>query len=121
MAAHPTKNGVCYNLAVSPWTFEYRDMSFAFSSRAHRDRFADSVTSRCHWLNDSLARRFKVTCEIEELALVQLYLMIETRGFYMVIDGKVMTCPDSLVFRGRLDSGSGSGMPSRRTTERLIG
>ena len=94
--ANLTKHGVCYNLKESPFFFSYRGMVFFFSSRAHMHKFMDNVTSREHWLNDSLSRRFKCTVDLPILADIQLYATVETRGFYIQCDGTEYTSPSQV-------------------------
>ena len=116
-----TRYGVCYDLADTPFTCEWRCIEFHFSTRAHQERFMDSVSTRVHWLNDSLGKRFRVPVDAGDLAAIQLYQMIENRGFHVVMGGEVITCPEDLVFRGRLHSVSGSRTQSVPSTEPLLG
>ena len=116
-----TRYGVCYDLADTPFTCEWGQMEFHFSTHAHQIKFMDNVSTRVHWLNDSLAKRFKVPVDVGDLAAIQLYRMIENRGFYVIVGGEVRTCPDEVVFRGRLHSARGSRMPSAPSTEPLLG
>lgn len=79
-----TRSGICYNLKDSPFRVEYKGFMFYFSSLAHRDNFAERVNGRVEWLNDSLSRRFHVRIDTGMLALFQLYMQVETRGFYVI-------------------------------------
>ena len=116
-----TRYGVCYDLADTPFTAEWRCIEFHFSTRAHQEKFMDSVSTRVHWLNDSLGKRFRVPVDVSDLAAIQLYQMIENRGFHVVMGGEVFTCPADLVFRGRLHSASASRTRSAPSTEPLLG
>lgn len=116
-----TRYGVCYDLAGTPFTCEWGGIEFHFSTRAHQEKFMDSVSTRVHWLNDSLGKRFRVPVDAGDLAAVQLYQMIENRGFHVVMGGEVFTCPAGLVFRGRLRSASDSRTRSVPSTEQLLG
>lgn len=81
--AELTRNGVCYDLEASPYTFGWRDYRFHFSSEPHRRRFMERVRERELWLNDSMTRRFKYRADFSLLAVFQLYSQVETRGFYV--------------------------------------
>lgn len=76
-----SKNGVCYTLPDSPYTYEWRGMVYFFSSEPHRAKFIREVRKREEWLDDSLSRRFKCSVHLPILADVQLYAQVETRGF----------------------------------------
>lgn len=78
-----TKNGVCYDLKESPFTYEWRGIVYFFSSNMHRNHFKRDVVKKEEWLEDSLTRRFKCTVRLPILADIQLYTQIETRGFYV--------------------------------------
>ena len=116
-----TRYGVCYDLRKSPFVASYGRMDLHFSTRAHMERFMDGVTSRVHWLNDSLSRRFRVPVRADELAVIQLYQMIENRGFLVLVDGEGFSCPDDLEFRGLLRSAGDSRQPSGHSTQPLLG
>ncbi len=79
-----SRNGVCYDLTATPYTYEWRDITYHFSSESHRRKFVDNVRAKEMWLNDSLSRRFKCTVDLPIVADIQLYTQVETRGFYIV-------------------------------------
>ena len=81
-----TKYGVCYDLTQTPYRYEWRGITYCFSSRLHMKHFVRDVTTREEWLDDSLSRRFKCTCHLPILADIQLYANVETRGFHIVTD-----------------------------------
>ena len=78
-------NGICYDLANSPYTFTRLGYVFCFSSPLHLKRFKDAYSEREKWACDSLSRRFRCELDARLLADFQLYEKIETRG-YCVID-----------------------------------
>lgn len=89
-----SKNGVCYDLRESPYTLEWRGITYHFSSESHRRKYMLNVRERELWLNDSLSRRFRITVDLPYVADVQYYAMIETRGFYIITnDGAEYTAP----------------------------
>lgn len=81
--ASNNKSPVCYDLSNSPFYTVRNDFKFYFSSIKHKEKFDREVEERELWLNDSLSRRFKVPIIADILADVQLYTMIEGRGFYI--------------------------------------
>ena len=81
-----SKNGVCYDIRNSPYTFEWRGICYFFSSENHRSKFIRGVRSKELWLDDSLSRRFECSVHLPILADIQLYTQVETRGFYIQTD-----------------------------------
>lgn len=77
----PTKNGIEYNLNVSPYKCTWRGLEFFFSSAIHLQKFQDKLDTRIEWLNDSMSRRFHFSVEADYIAVIQLYCQVETRGF----------------------------------------
>lgn len=97
MTSSLTAHGVCYDIRNSPFTYERHGMTFFFSSHSHRVKFKREVQKREEWLQDSLTRRFKCTMAIPEVADIQLYTMVESRGFYITTaDGAEYTRPESI-------------------------
>lgn len=92
-------NGVCYDLSRSPYTAQYKDFTFAFSTPRNKRKFEDNVMARVEWLEDSLTRRFHFHVSLPMLAAFQLYDQIEKRGFYVEMGG-VPLCRESVVFAG---------------------
>ena len=94
-----TRNGVCYNLQETPYTYEWRGITYHFSSPNHRAKFIRELKKKEMWLNDSLSRRFKVTVKMEILADIQLYTQVETRGFYIITNDQCeYTSPQQMLF-----------------------
>lgn len=81
-----TRYGVAYNLPASPYRYTWGDKTYHFSTNGHMERFKRLINERREWLNDSLSRRFKVCMHADELAVLQLYMQVETRGFYVAQD-----------------------------------
>lgn len=95
-----TKNGVCYDLSVSPYVFYIRGFELHFSSGSHLDKFKQTWQMKIDWLNDSLSRRFHFDLIFDDLAILNTYRQIETRGFYVIYGGKVYTCPGNIKLYG---------------------
>ena len=93
-----TKHGVCYNLEESPYFFEWRGLTYYFSSPHHLKKYKNEVRAKELWLNDSFNKRFKLTFYVETLADLNLYRQIESRGFRVVTnDGMVYNAPWEIV------------------------
>ncbi len=85
-----TAQGVCYDLEETPYVWEWRGVLWHFSSAPHMSKFRREVRKRELWLIDSLTRRFGASMHLEIVADIQLYIQVETRGFYIVTnDGAV--------------------------------
>jgi hypothetical protein len=98
----PTKNGIEYNLNVSPYKCTWRGLEFFFSSAFHLYKFQDKMESRIEWLNDSMTRRFHFSVEVDYIAVIQLYCQVETRGFliYDVNKSRWYDCRENITLRG---------------------
>ena len=98
----PTKNGVEYDLTRTPYSSTWDCYTFFFSSATHLEKFEYRRQSRIDWLCDSLSRRFHVEIDASVLAVFQLYMQIETRGFRVwdILHMKELECPENITFRG---------------------
>lgn len=86
--------GVCYDVANSPYAYDFRGLRFRFSSMKHLERFRDQLPVKREWLADSLGRRFHVTIDADALAALQLYSQVEKRGYHVEVSlpGEVRIC-----------------------------
>lgn len=84
-----TRGGVYYDLRESPITYSWRGLTYFFSSENHRAKFIRDLRKKEMWLRDSLSRRFRVTVMLDEMAALQLYTQVETRGFLVVTDDQM--------------------------------
>lgn len=76
-----------YQLNNTPYKAEYNRFVFYFSTEKHMRRFEKEVQKRVDWLTDSMSRRFHFDVDCTMLAVFQLYMQIEGRGF-QVFDTK---------------------------------
>lgn len=92
------KSPVCYNLDETDWEAVVDTYRFAFSTMAHRDKFLNEVDKKIQWLNHSMSKRFHVPCMFNRLAMIQLYMQIEGRGFLVTdeIAGIVYRSPEEM-------------------------
>lgn len=101
-----SKYGVAYNLEQSPygasWTDEVtgRMYEFCFSTVKHRDKFLSMLYKRIPWMNDSMSRRFHVVVDVSVVAVLQLYMQIETRGFLVRCGDDLWQSPEEVSLVG---------------------
>lgn len=94
-----TRNGVCYDLRETPFTYSLCGMTFHFTSAKHREKFTSEAHKRMVWMTDSMTRRFHFLVDASELALMQLYGQVETRGFLVEMrDGRLVDSLDGVSF-----------------------
>lgn len=100
-----TKNGICYDLDESPFVCSTPFLEYRFSSGKHLEKFRENAEKRKAWLNDSMSRRFHIDVDIEILAELQLYMQVETRGFYVSDGEKVWRNAENIRLSGLKVSG----------------
>lgn len=113
-----TKNGICYDLDESPFVCSTPFFEYRFSSGKHLEKFRENAEKRKAWLNDSMSRRFHIDVDMEILAELQLYMQVETRGFYVSDGEKVWRNAENIRLSGLKVSGEDSLEPSARTITR---
>lgn len=95
-----TRNGVCYDLTISPYKWSNGRLTFMFSSKPHLDKFKMKLKENRDIINYSLTKRFNYNVNVSELADIVLYRKIETRGFLIVTaEGKEL-CQNNITFIG---------------------
>lgn len=94
------KSNVSNNLNNEDYTYTFKGYRFYFSTMKHREKFANLVDARVAWLTDSMCRRFHLWIQCDLLAVVQLYMMVEGRGFKMVSEetGNVALSENDILF-----------------------
>lgn len=99
-----TKAGVCYDLTNSPFshTIEYdgQTVKYFFSSDNNVRRFKEKLEDNRSNINSSLSNRFKFVVEADLIADIRLYLNVESRGFYIFVDGKVLEWHEDIRLNG---------------------
>lgn len=98
--ASQTKSPVCYDLHNTNWQAMVEGYMFNFSTMGHRDKFLKEAEGKMGWLSDSMSRRFHLPCDFKVLALFQLYMQIEGRGFLVWNEntGEVFEKPVDVTF-----------------------
>ena len=99
-----TRNGVAKDLSQSPYifteVFEGAKVDFYFSSKLHLDNFTKRRQDNYQMLYNHIYRRFKFKVNCWLLSDCNLYKKIETRGFYIKINGNEIICPDNITLNG---------------------
>lgn len=97
-----TEYGVEYNLARSEYRYLYGVYELRFSSATHLKKFVDQVDVKTEWLSDSLSRRFHFAINADLIAVLQLYIRVETRGCWVrnIETGEVATCHENIALAG---------------------
>ena len=118
-----TPHGVVYDLRNSPFTEQRNGLEYKFSSAKHREKFMNEVRKREDWLADSMSRRFKMNIRFDQLADLQLYRQVETRGFIAVDmeTGKVIDDSWQVQYDGMIISGENCQTRYGTTIGQLIG
>ena len=99
-----TRGKVCYNLEVTPYTYqvEYESgiITYHFSSNFYLNNFVDKLASNREYYNRSLSKRFNIPMVMNNLADVILYSKIEKRGFCLKVNEEFIRCQESIKFVG---------------------
>ena len=95
-----TRNGVCYHLEKSPYTFTYihqeKPVTFNFSSKLHLNKFIKERHNNWSMIYNNIYKRFKFKVDCTFLSDFNLYQKIENRGVYIKYDGKIYTNLDDI-------------------------
>lgn len=95
-----TKNYIVYNLKTSPFTITIGNITFFFSSVLHGKKFNERYLDYINNINFSLSNRFDLEIDIPLLGLIICYKKIETRGFYIEIEGEAISCLNDIRLSG---------------------
>lgn len=98
----PTRHGIEYDLSRSPYRHTYGFYEFSFSSPKHLESFKSKLYKRIDWMRDSFKRRFHFEVDTDYLAVIQLYIIVETRGFHIrnIMSNEVFRCPENIELAG---------------------
>jgi hypothetical protein len=95
-----TRDGVCYNLQVSPFIYKTKDITFLFSSRNHMEKFKKSINDFRNITNEKLSKRYGFDIVNNTLADITLYMKIESRGFLLRLESGEFVCKENLTLNG---------------------
>ena len=95
-----TRNGVCYDLTISPYRHTVDGLTYYFSSKPHHDKFKKKLKENRDIVNYSLTKLINYNVDVSQLADVVLYRKIETRGYLIVtVEGKQL-CQSKITYVG---------------------
>lgn len=97
-----TRNGIFYDLTVSPYYKTLGDFTYFFSSRMHLQKFCTGYKAHRLEMNDRLKKRYGIPVLLDVYADIYYYTLKESRGFliYNSIEGEYITCKDKLLLSG---------------------
>lgn len=101
-----TRGGICHDLKVSPFTVTtyYQNandyITYVFSSELHRVKFLERMDAHREKIEISLTKRFGYSFKHNLIADIQLYQLIENRGFLIQINGVNIECLNNIALDG---------------------
>jgi hypothetical protein len=95
-----TARGIYYRLWESEYVHTVGNIRFHFSSKLYKEKFIGTYQDFIKQFNQKLNKVYKnqYILEADYLALIRYYDKLEKRGFYIVLNGEVVTCLEDLVF-----------------------
>lgn len=78
-----TRNLIFYDLENSPYTFNTGRIVYCFSSKLHLCKFKKQILENRDTCRTAFENKLKIECDIADLADINLYEKIETRGFLL--------------------------------------
>lgn len=97
-----TRNGVVYNLKISPFIKNELGIRYFFSSKLHLNKFVAQRDANRISLEESLRKRFGFKVSLNIIADLLLYEKIETRGFYIEVEKEEYLCKEDIILSGDL-------------------
>ena len=101
-----TVRGVCHDLRESPYTFtrlkDGNEIIYHFSSKSHLEKFKNRERKHNEDFTCFLNKKYHAFFDILLFSDLGLYRKIESRGFYIKINNKGVTCLDSIILNGEL-------------------
>ena len=95
-----TKNGICYDLDITPYAVETETGIYYFSSRFYMEKFKEELKQNRDTINSSLKNRFNVSIVFNSLCDIVLYSRIEKRGFKIYRNGVFYKCLTEVELNG---------------------
>lgn len=83
-----TRNGVELDLEESKYKYNYKELTFYFSSRFYLNKFNNELKKYIDKENKILYNKFKVNANYSLLLAISLYKRIEKRGFHILVNDK---------------------------------
>jgi hypothetical protein len=95
-----TRNGVCYNLKISPYKFRINNVRFVFSSQLHLEKFKVGYLENRNIMNKKITERHGVETNLTLFCDIAFYKKIETRGFLLQLDTGEYVCQEKVQLDG---------------------
>lgn len=95
-----SRNGVYYDLSISPYKITVDGITYVFSSTNHLYKFTELFDSNRKRISESLSNRFKLKIQLDRLADLVLYSKVESRGFHIEVEGDVIECLEQIKLSG---------------------
>lgn len=95
-----TRNGIVYDLRLSPYYIKIGDATYYFSSKNHLEKFSEKLYDNRNAIHISLSNRFGIDIVLSLLADIVLYGKVETRGFFIVYKGVPYVCQKDITLNG---------------------
>ena len=100
-----TRRNIEYMLSKSPFklSMEYdRNYSivYYFSSKNHFNKFIEKYKDNRIKINESLSNRFNIFINFDIMCDIIFYAKVESRGFYININGGIATCLNQIILGG---------------------
>lgn len=95
-----TRNGIVYNLELSPYKATIEGVTYMFSSINHLGKFMEKLDENREILSHSLSKRFNITINLNVLSDIVLYSKVETRGFHIIFEGVPYSCKKDIILSG---------------------
>lgn len=101
-----TRGGICHDLKVSPFTvttyYQHTNdyITYCFTSELHRVKFLERMDAQREKIENSFTKRFGYAIKHNLIADIQLYQLIETRGFLIQINGEKIECLNNIKLDG---------------------
>jgi len=93
-----TRNNIYHDLAESPFRILLEGVFYHFSSLLHLQKFVSLYPENRRKMTEYLAKLYTVNLSLHRLPDLVLYRKIETRGFFIKLEGSELTCLDSAIF-----------------------
>lgn len=85
-----TRNGICNNLAVSPYFIELENITYYFSSKSYMDKFIKTYKFNREEMEDLIYKRLHFRLKGNQIYDMLLYEKIEKRGYRVEYGGEQM-------------------------------
>jgi YHS domain-containing protein len=96
-----SRNGVCYDLAQSPYTYQIDNVTYIFSSKSHKQKFKLQYKENRDKFKEKFVKKYGIELDTNCLSDLLLYETIETRGFMLEIEsGGYVKCLNEIILSG---------------------